>query len=817
MTIYLCHDDRRREAVRRQVALNGIDYVEVVDKDAPVFADRQRILRVFFVNDPAPAGIAASNVRILGGDRVRDVRVESVAYDGNVLVVRVDRAGDFSEYTLRLVETNGDAPLSGLDPLLADIGFSFKVECPSDFDCRRDDDCPPAVSDAPPIDYLAKDYASFRRLMLDRMAFVIPEWKDRNAADLGITLVELLAYVGDRLSYQQDAIATEAYLGTARRRTSVRRHARLVDYAMHDGRNARAWVQVKVSADGVLIPEGTELFTSLIDMPAAIPPGSPTHRRALEQHPETFRTMHDVHLFRAHVDMPFHSWGGVDCCLEKGATKATLRGAYPDLRTGDVLVLEETRGRATGSPVDRDPTRRHAVRLTRVAKGSDPLGGAFDDPPTSAPIDVTEIGWAEDDALPFALRISETVHDAGKSALVSCAVAGGNIVLVDHGRTVREELRVPAAPVLPHAHTGDAPRAPHALRFAPRLKEGPVTQVASPVDASAPAASAFRGALEAVLPAITLASLPPNALDWSARRDLIGSNELEPHFVAEVEDDGRATLRFGDGSYGLRPEPDTQFAVTYRVGNGQRGNVGIGAIAHLVTTESAIVSVRNPLPASGGVEAETIEHVRQTAPFAFRTQERAVTPEDYAERLERRADVQSAAATFRWTGSWHTVFGTIDRHGGRDVEDAYRRELRAYLETYRVVGRDVEVDAPRLVPLAIEARVCVEREYFRSDVEKVLRAIFSARALPNGETGLFHADRFTFGQTVYLSQLYAAAQSVDGVDSVEFTIFERQGVPSSSGLTSGKLTMGRLEIPRVDNDRDYPERGLFHLIVVGGK
>ena len=37
-------------------------------------------------------------------------------------------------------------------------------------------------------------------------------------------MVELLAFVGDYLSYQQDAIATEAYLGTARRRVSVRRH-----------------------------------------------------------------------------------------------------------------------------------------------------------------------------------------------------------------------------------------------------------------------------------------------------------------------------------------------------------------------------------------------------------------------------------------------------------------------------------------------------------------------------------------------------------------------------------------------------------------
>ena len=72
----------------------------------------------------------------------------------------------------------------------------------------------------------------------------MPEWRERHVPDIGITLVELLAYVGDHLSYYQDAVATEAYLGTARQRISVRRHARLVDYQMHEGCNARAWVTI---------------------------------------------------------------------------------------------------------------------------------------------------------------------------------------------------------------------------------------------------------------------------------------------------------------------------------------------------------------------------------------------------------------------------------------------------------------------------------------------------------------------------------------------------------------------------------------------
>ena len=78
--------------------------------------------------------------------------------------------------------------------------------------------------------------------MLDRLAITLPQWQERSPADLGVMLVELMAYAADHLSYYQDAIATEAYLGTARKRVSVRRHARLLDYLMNDGCNARVWV-----------------------------------------------------------------------------------------------------------------------------------------------------------------------------------------------------------------------------------------------------------------------------------------------------------------------------------------------------------------------------------------------------------------------------------------------------------------------------------------------------------------------------------------------------------------------------------------------
>jgi hypothetical protein len=126
--------------------------------------------------------------------------------------------------------------------------------------------------------------------MLDRIALLSPQWTERNAADLGVALVEAVAFVGDYLSYQQDAIGTEAYLGTARRRVSVRRHARLVDYSMHDGCNARAWLQIQVNADTGPLLKGTRIFTRITGQPVVLP-GEP---RILRQAQAGFETMHEV-------------------------------------------------------------------------------------------------------------------------------------------------------------------------------------------------------------------------------------------------------------------------------------------------------------------------------------------------------------------------------------------------------------------------------------------------------------------------------------------------------------------------------------------
>ncbi len=464
-----------------------------------------------------------------------------------------------------------------------------------------------------------------------------------------------------------------------------------------------------------------------------------------------------------------------------------------------MLVFEEVKSPTTGLPEDADPTHRHVVRLVAVEETEDPL--------TTPPTLLIDIEWGDEDALPFPLCISAELESGDQVPDVS--VAHGNVVLVDHGYRVSDQ---PLGSV------------PQKGSFRPRLDaDGPLTMQGQvldpqtrsliPFDPNASAWAATRYEMRHVRPWIALQG---GSETWIPRRDLLNSSRFRMDFVVETESDGSATLRFGDNVLGKRPAAGTTFTATYRIGNGAAGNVGAEAITRVVSPDTRIKRVWNPLPASGGADPESLEQVRQFAPYAFRVQERAVTETDYVELARRCADVQQAAATLRWTGSWYTAFVTVDRRGGLPVDAPYKHAMRIHLDRYRLAGYDLEINSPVFVPLDIMLTVCVTVGYFRSDVKETLLQVFSNRDLPGGKRGFFHPDNFTFGQPVSLSQIYEAAMATDGIDSVEVTKVQRWGKAPNQELKKEMLAPCPFEVIRLDNDPNFPENGKIEFRMMGG-
>ncbi|WP_200907064.1 putative baseplate assembly protein [Desulfatitalea tepidiphila] len=753
----LCQDPARREAVRLDRRLYGLDYLEV--------GEDQLTLTVYFLGK-APRGLEARNLRIDGGERITGIDVIAMRLErfrdpelDDYMVVTLDRFGDFSTYTLRVVaqDEGGDwGPHPDFDPRFDRLAFSFKVDCPTGLDCRTDQICPPEERETPEINYLAKDYESFRRLILDRLALVMPEWRERHVPDIGIALVELLAYTGDYLSYYQDAVATEAYLDTARQRISVRRHARLVDYRLHEGCNARAWVSIETDSDFSLSADTFYFITRPAQAPQTLGPVvSSEELRPIAGHLyELFEALRPraLQLYRDHSRISFYSWGDAECCLPKGATRATLLGqlvrhqqppaeaygppaggdpapdAPPDvpvtaahhverapsamtapqlhLKAGDILIFQEMMGPRTGHPGDADPHHRHAVRLASVAAGCDPLTG----------LAVVEIAWDEEDALPFALCMSAVGPAPACELLEDVSIALGNVVLVDHGAGRDEPLgEVPAGEIRDCCRDVGLPADEQLIpgTYRPMLGGAPLT-FSQPLDHAAPAARLLSQDPRKALPLVKLKGEPAFSGDpwWQARADLLSSGPDDPHFVAEMDEAGRAHLRFGDDACGEQPDVGTAFTAFYRVGNGLAGNVGAEAIVHLVlrdaTLDGVTLKVRNPLPARGGTAPEPINEAKRFAPHAFRTElQRAITADDYAAIVVRDFGrrIQRAAARLRWTGSWYEVLVAIDPLGSDTAAPELLAEIEAHLHRYRRMGHDLVVAAAQRVPLEVELLV----------------------------------------------------------------------------------------------------------------
>jgi hypothetical protein len=821
---------RLRSAIEDQgAAFNGIDYAESLGSVIP--GGPPRVLVVLFAPAPQAPALAEHQFHIEGGVRIRGLRVTHIDVDAQNprrLTLQLDRLGDFSTYRIRI-----DPAPQNFDPMFVAAEIGFRLDCPTDIDCEATLPGPAASEPGPRIDYLARDFEALRGMMFDRLRTTAPHWRERSPADLGVALVEVFAYVGDMLNYRLDAIDAEAYLATCRSRVSARRHARLIDYRMHDGRNARAFVQV--AADPALasnvaaipVPAGTPVLT---DIGASSAGGRRGGRLAddLAMHrlvnggAVVFETLHETAAHPALNRIELHDWGLDQPRLLKGATSATLRdptGALANLLApGQFLVLEQALAAITddqdnviGRRADADPGLRIPVRLTSVAAAVDPLG----DPGGAGPLDVVEIGWAREDALPkeFSLQrlpVADLPALPGPldslAPVQSATIARGALALADEGLWLVDEdigtVPIPAGVAVDTPLSAiDPPR-----RFRPRLKHDGLVFAAAYVP-EAPASTSIAPSLGAVAPAITVRD--SQGFDWTAVSDLIGSDDDGLDFTVELEGDGTAFVRFGDDRFGKEPDGSVHFTANYRRGIGVGAQVGAESLTWVRSDNGGIVGARNPLPAAGAMAPETVDSVRAKAPGAFREQKRAITADDYARFAERHPAVARAVATFLWTGAWRTVFVTVDLRNGAEVDDAVRQSIIDHLEPFRRAGHEVAVEAPIYVPVELVMHVCAKDGYFNSQVRERLRQLFS-------RTGLFAPDQWSFGDPVYLSRLYEAAMGVEGVRDVVITTFRRQDDPSRDGLNDGVLGFGRREIAILENDPNFPGRGIASFDVDGG-
>jgi len=705
------------------------------------------------------------------------------------VVLTLNSLGDFSIYTLTV---NGQ----DIDPFFGNAKLRFRLACDDPFDCSVPTAQPaPQPEMAVAIDYLTKDYAGFRQALLDFIPTRLPAWTEQNEADLGIVMVELFSATADNLSYMQDRVANEAFLGTATQRRSVAGHLALIGYQMDDGASAHTWLQFQVNSPQPLLA-GFKVSNnpSASDDPIIV-----------------FETLMDVQLDPGSNQMSLYDWGNANCCLPQTEFSAMLVGDFEQLKIGDYLVF------------DGGSNQRDVVRLT-----AEPQIQTVSQSTTSPPVSVvvTVVSWGATTPL-------------SRDYCVTSTTVRGNVVPATHGETVLETLRslsdqdtaVVIAEIAARPVGARVPRQRLTLRQAPLAHLDTDTLALGQDVRSLASAQTSSGSFTSRSPrSISTLQLTVDGIPWQEKTSLLESGANDAVFRVEMDDLGEATVVFGDGVFGLQPSETSTVIATYRVGGGSTGNVGADSLVLARPTGPApwLSSVTNPLPATGGRDWESHDHARRVAPSGFHEPVVAVSAADYQAAAASFVDssgnavIQRANASFLWTGSWLTVTLTVDPLGTEGLTADLEQQLAEYLNTRRLAGYDIQISGPIYVPVDLGLQVSVTAGSQQSDVEQMLLQILSSGTLPDGSNGFFHPDNFTFGDNLYVSKIYAAAMSVPGVQSVTITRLTRshsaQAVQETAlNLAQGFLSVGTDEVIRLDNDRNFPENGTLAVTSSGAQ
>ena len=122
-----------------------------------------------------------------------------------------------------------------------------------------------SVNYIPQVDYTSRDYSAIRDDLINLINQYNPQWTSRDPSDLGMTLVELFAYLGDLMNFYTDRAANEGFLATASQRDSILQMAAMLGYSPTKAVAATTTLTFTNStASPVSFPAGTQVATTTV-------------------------------------------------------------------------------------------------------------------------------------------------------------------------------------------------------------------------------------------------------------------------------------------------------------------------------------------------------------------------------------------------------------------------------------------------------------------------------------------------------------------------------------------------------------------------
>ncbi|HJZ65002.1 MAG TPA: putative baseplate assembly protein [Candidatus Acidoferrum sp.] len=427
-----------------------------------------------------------------------------------------------------------------------------------------------------------------------------------------------------------------------------------------------------------------------------------------------------------------------DAVAKLGSNFWAIRNTVVFAQSEELALAEE--------PIDED-VHGDTIELAKLYDGMQPgrwiiVSGTRTDTPGIAGVQATELamlagvqqsinpGWPND-PVHTTLQLAKPLSYFYDPATLTIY---GNVSHATHGETRNEVLG-----------SGDGSKALQAFT----LSKPPLTYL------SAPTPTGVQSTLEVRV----------NGILW---REVDSLAEMMPdartYFTKEDHNQNTSTI-FGEGHRGSRlPTGNSNVKAVYRSGIGAMGNVVAGKISQLMTRPLGVKDVINPLPASGGADADSPAQARRNIPVAVMSLDRLVSLEDYAFFARAYAGIDKASSARLAFGNELVVHVTIAGVGDIRIDrgsDLFQN-LSLAMAQFGDPAEPVQLDIRLAKLLVIAAQVKVLPDYLWENVAPVTKAaMLNTFGFANRE----------LAQDALLSEAYATLQRVEGVQYAKITCF----------------------------------------------
>jgi hypothetical protein len=271
--------------------------------------------------------------------------------------------------------------------------------------------------------------------------------------------------------------------------------------------------------------------------------------------------------------------------------------------------------------------------------------------------------------------------------------------------------------------------------------------------------------------------------------DSKGRNE----YRVEFDSTWTGFVIFGNGSAGRSPTIGSQVTVTYRTGGGTRGNVITGFVEGQRGFEvpgfnfSVPVTFRNYTKADFGYDGDTIDDIRRKLPRYIKTQDRAVTGEDYKTLTDQfvspyNGQVGKSLAVLR---NYGCVANIVDLYvlvkdgtdGLQEASDQFKSELSDYMGTKKMMTDFLCIRDGVVLPVDVILDVTIDK-FFKKFKEEIQNKI-SIRI-----TDFFTLSNWEYGKTLKNTEVMRTLSDIREIKDVFVTFTTSDDSNSGSAVTA---------------------------------